>query len=221
MSGDRDLPQTIALDGQAASGKSTIGRILAKQFGYRFLDTGLMYRAFALAAVRAEIAPTAEACQPFAAALDLRVGDEDEAHVYLGEEDVTGLLHDPEIERRVSEYARLAPVRKVLREKQRAFAERGRSVVAGRDIGAVVLPDAPLKFYLEAAESARVQRRNAERGIAHEHHVRESHEALARRDQLDSPQTLIAPDAIIIDTTDLSLAEVIEAALEHLPCVAS
>lgn len=221
MSMEPDLPVTIALDGQAASGKSSIGRILAERFGYLFLDTGLMYRAFALAAVQAGIPPTAEACGPFAKSLDLRVGPEKEAHIYLGDVDVTGLLHDPELERAVSEYARLAPVRDVLREMQQAFAKRGRAVLAGRDIGAIVLPDAPLKFYLEADEAARAQRRNAERGIAHEVHAQQSHDALARRDQLDSPQTLIAPDAIVIDTTHLTLEQVIEAALEHILCAAN
>jgi cytidylate kinase len=221
MSGKLELPATIALDGQAASGKSTIGRILAQRFGYRFLDTGLMYRAFALAAVRAGIEPTNEATEEFAKSLDLRVGPETEAHIYLGDEDVTLLLHDPEIERHVSAYARLAPVRDALREQQRAFALRGHAVLAGRDIGAVILPEAPLKFYLEADETARVRRRNAERGIAHEAHARQSHEALTRRDQLDSAQTLISPDAIVIDTTHLTLDEVIAAALEHIPCVAS
>lgn len=221
MSAELHLPAPIALDGQAASGKSSIGRILAERFGYLFLDTGLMYRAFALAALRAGIPPTAEACEPFATTLGLRVGEEQEAHIYLGGEDVTGLLHNPEIEGQVSEYARLAPVREGLREKQRAFARRGRAVLAGRDIGQVVLPNAPLKFYLEAAEGARAKRRNAERGIAEEANARQSHEALSRRDQLDSPQTLIAPDAIVIDTTDLSLDQVIAAALEHILCAAN
>lgn len=221
MTASDDLPTTIAIDGPAASGKSTIGRLLAERFGYAFLDTGLMYRAFTLGALRANIPATAEACQPFADALDLRLGTEPEVHVFLGEEDVTALLHNPEIERHVSEYSALPPVREVLREQQRAFARKGQTVLAGRDIGAVVVPDAPLKFYFEADEAARAKRRNAERGIAQQEHARQSHQALSRRDRLDSPQTFIAPDAVVIDTTHLTIEEVIAAALKHLPCAAS
>ncbi len=221
MTQHEDLPSTIAIDGPAASGKSTIGRLLAERFGYAFLDTGLMYRAFTLAALRAGIAATAEACERFASVIDLRLGSEPEAHVYLGDEDVTVLLHNTDIEQHVSEYSALAPVREALRAQQRAFARNGRTVLAGRDIGAVVVPDAPLKFYFEAEEAARVKRRNAERGIAHEEHARKSHEALSRRDKLDSGQTFIAPDAVVIDTTHLSIEDVIAAALKHLPCAAN
>jgi cytidylate kinase len=210
-------PDCIAIDGPAASGKSTIGRMLGERFGYRFLDTGLMYRAFALAALRTGIPATEADSAGFAETLDLRLGDESEARVYLGEEDVTDLLHDREIERHVSSYARLAPVRAKMREQQRAYARRGHTVLAGRDIGEVVVPDAPLKFYLDADESARARRRNTERQVPQEV-ARETHEELVRRDRLDSPQTYIAPDAILIDTSDMTLAEVTAAVLEHIPC---
>lgn len=213
-------PTPIAIDGPAASGKSTIGRILAARFSYSFLDTGLMYRAFTLAALRAGVAPEEEACASFGATLDLRLGDEREARIYLGDEDITDLLHDPEIEHDVSAYARLAPVRAQMREQQRDYARRGKTVLAGRDIGGVVLPDAPLKFYLEADEAARARRRNSERGIVSADPARESQEALSRRDRLDSPQTHIAPDAIVIDTSEMSLEEVVAAVLEKLTCAA-
>lgn len=209
-------PDPIAIDGPAASGKSSLGRAIAERLGYHFLDTGLMYRAFALAAMRHGVPATDEACETFVRELDLGLGDEAETRVYLGGEDVTGLLHNPEIESQVSAYAKLEPVRKKMREMQRAFADRGKAVLAGRDIGEVVLPHAPVKFYLEADEAARARRRNAERGIAHEEAARESHVQLARRDRLDSGQTFLPPDAIVVDTTELALAEVIEAAMEHL-----
>jgi len=209
-------PDPIAIDGPAASGKSSLGRAIAGRLGYHFLDTGLMYRAFALAAMRHGVPATEEACAEFVRALDLRLGDEAETRVYLGDEDVTGLLHNPEIESHVSSYARLDPVRVEMREMQRAFADRGKAVLAGRDIGEVVLPHAPVKFYLEADEVARARRRNSERGIAHEEAARESHVQLSRRDRLDSGQTFLPPEAIVIDTTELSLAEVIAAAMEHL-----
>lgn len=214
----RTLPQCIAIDGPAASGKSSVSRALAERCGYHFLDTGLMYRAFTLAAMRAGVEPSEENCAAFAARIDLRVGDEREARIYLGDEDVTSHLHDREIERNVSAYARLAPVRAKLRGQQREFAARGRAVLAGRDIGEVVLPDAPLKIYLDADETARARRRNAERGIVHETTARESHEELSRRDKLDSPQTYIAPGAVVIDTNVLSLDEVIAKVMELVAC---
>lgn len=215
------LPTPIAIDGPAASGKSTIGRILAARFGYSFLDTGLMYRAFTLAALRAGVPSEEAACDTFGATLDLRLGDEREARIYLGEEDVTDLLHNPEIEHHVSAYARLAPVRLQMREQQREYARRGKTVLAGRDIGGVVLQDAPLKFYLEADEAARVRRRNSERGIVSEAPARQSQKALSRRDRLDSPQTHVAPDAIVIDTSEMSLEDVVAAVLEKLTCAAN
>lgn len=212
------LPRCIAIDGPAASGKSSVSRALAERCGYHFLDTGLMYRAFALAAMRAGVEPTESECAPFAEEIDLRVGEEREARIYLADEDVTAHLHDREIERNVSAYARLAPVRARLRAQQREFAARGRAVLAGRDIGEVVLPDAPLKIYLDADEGARVRRRNAERGIVHETTARESHQELARRDKLDSPQTYIAPGAVVIDTNALGLDEVIARVMELVSC---
>ncbi len=214
------LPSPVAIDGPAASGKSSLGRVLARRLGYAFLDTGLMYRAFTLAARRAGVPPTDEACGPFVRALELRVGPEQEAHVYLGEEDVTPLLHDPEIEQHVSAYSRLPEVRAILREGQRAFASRGLTVLAGRDIGEVVLPDAPLKIYLDADEDARASRRDAERGITRPPRPAELH-AIGRRDRLDSGQTHRSPDAIVIDTTELTLDEVIQKALEAVECAAS
>ena len=89
---DQTHPDPIAIDGPAASGKSSLGRAIAARLGYHFLDTGLMYRAFALAAMRHEVEPTAEACAAFLRQLDLRLGGESETHVYLGGNDVTALL---------------------------------------------------------------------------------------------------------------------------------
>jgi cytidylate kinase len=214
----KPLPKSIAIDGPAASGKSTVGRALAKRFGYKFLDTGLMYRAFALAALREDVPAEDGACARFAKRLDMRLGDELDARVSVGGEDVTDLLHTPQIEQNVSSYARLPAVREAMRLAQRAFAKRGKAILAGRDIGEIVLPDAPLKLYLEADETARVRRRNAERGIVDERGARDSHSALSRRDTLDKPQTYVAPGAFVIDTTDISLEEVLRIATERVAC---
>ncbi|MGE3076330.1 MAG: (d)CMP kinase [Dehalococcoidia bacterium] len=213
-----ELPETIAIDGPAASGKTTVGMAIARKYNYHFLDTGLMYRAFAVAAMRAGVEPTDVACAKFAREVDLRVGDERAARIYLGDEDVTDHLHDRGVERYVSAYARLAPVRARLREQQREFARRGKAVLAGRDIGEVVVPDAPLKIYLDADEEARARRRNAERGIVHETTAKESHAELSMRDKLDSPQTYIAPGAVIINTNVLTLKEVIARVMELVSC---
>jgi cytidylate kinase len=212
------LPNPIAIDGPAASGKSSVGRALAERFGYKFLDTGLMYRAFAFAALREGVPPDDEACAEFADRIGMRLGDELEARVFIGNEDVTDLLHTPEIEQNVSSYARLPAVRAAMRAAQRAYSKRGRTILAGRDIGEVVLPDAPLKFYLEADEAARARRRNAQRGIMDEAVARDTHSALSRRDRLDSPQTYIAPGAFLIDTTEIPLEDVVRIALEKVAC---
>jgi cytidylate kinase len=101
---------------------------------------------------------------------------------------------------------------------QRAFARRGRTVLAGRDIGEVVVPEAQLKLYLEADEDARARRRSTQRAIADTAGERESHSALSRRDRLDAPQTYIPPDAVVIDTTEMTLEEVLNLALEKVSC---
>lgn len=209
------VPRVIAIDGPAASGKSTLGRRLAERLGYRFLDTGLLYRAFTLAALMEGIPAEEEAAARFARTLGLRAGDEREAHVYIEDRDVTDELHTTAIEEHVSAYSAIPQVRQVLLGIQRGFAERGGAILAGRDIGEVVLPDADLKFYLEASKATREQRRTGERG-----HTRESAtaEALHQRDERDAPRTFRAGDAVPIDTTHLSLDQVLERAWEAIEC---
>ena len=211
---DSTPPSLIAIDGPAASGKSTLGRRLAERLGYRFLDTGLMYRAFTLAALRAGIEPTPEACGPLAATLDMRLVGEPEAHVCLGEEDVTGELHTDKIEQHVGAYSRVPEVRAAMRAQQRQFASAGRAILAGRDIGEVVLPEAGLKFYLEADEAVRAARRRGERPAAET----PLEQALRTRDQHDAPRTFRAGDAVVIDTTHLTLEAVIAQAWEAIQC---
>ncbi|MEO6398435.1 MAG: (d)CMP kinase, partial [Tepidiformaceae bacterium] len=160
---EAQLPAPIAIDGPAASGKSTLGAALAKRFGYRFLDTGIMYRAFTLAALRANVAPESSGCSAFGGtlALTLRRGEWGTG-IMLGDEDVTPLLRDPRVEANVSLYSALPPVREQMVQQQREFARGIRAILAGRDIGTVVLPEAPLKFYLLASEEARAQRRSTQ-----------------------------------------------------------
>jgi cytidylate kinase len=220
----RPLPSPIAIDGPAASGKSTLGRELAERFGYAFLDTGLMYRAVTLAAVRAGIPPEDEAARRFVRTLDMRVEATTITRIFLGDEDVTGHLRDPEVEANVSLYSALPSVREAMVRKQRDIAAKGLAVLAGRDIGTVVLPDAPIKFYLEASEEARAERRSrqasGEWGQAQQD--ADARKDIAMRDSIDSTRKVAplrpAADAIIIDTTRLTLDQVLDLALEKVAC---
>lgn len=206
------LPSLIAIDGPAATGKTTVGKILAERLGYRFLDTGLMYRAFTLAALRAQIA--AADAGAFAGVIEMHLSSGPVAHVFLRNDDVTGALHSDEIEQHVSTYSRVPAVRTAMRTLQREYAAGGRAILAGRDIGEVVLPEADLKFYLEASEEAREARRHGERTGDR----REVGRALRTRDRRDAAQTFHPGDAVTIDTTDLSLDEVIARAWEAIEC---
>lgn len=218
------LPAPIAIDGPAASGKSTLGAALAERFGYRFLDTGLMYRAFTLAALRGGVGPNApdaaRLCQTVR--LELR-SNRGETRVHLDSEDVTGLLRDAPVEANVSRYSALPPVREQMVRQQREFATGTPAILAGRDIGTVVLPNAPLKFYLQASEEARAARRSTQAsqwGNAQEEAT--ARQDIAARDVADSTRKTSplrpAQDAIIIDTTRITLDQVIAIAAERVAC---
>ena len=213
------LPDCIAIDGPAASGKSTVGSAIARKFGYLFLDTGLMYRAVTLAALRGQIAATSSRIPKLLATLNLRVEATSEGtSVYLGPEDVTARLKDPEVEANVSAYAAVPAIREAMVAEQRRIASEGRAVLAGRDIGTVVLPHAPLKLYLDASEDARARRR----GVQATQHTRDARKDIANRDVTDSTRSVSplrpAEDAIVIDTTQMSLEEVLQLALEKVSC---
>ena len=221
------LPAPIAIDGPAASGKSTLGAALAARFGYRFLDTGLMYRAFTLAALRANAAPELPDYALLSARLRLTLRSANgETRVLLDGEDVTDLLRDPRVEANVSRYSALPPVREQMVRQQREFAAGTPAILAGRDIGTVVLPHAPLKFYLQASEEARSLRRSTQAGEwggAQEKH--QAREDIAARDVADSTRKTSplrpAKDAVIIDTTHLTLDQVIAIAVERVACFAA
>lgn len=220
----RSLPTPIAIDGPAASGKSTLGMELAERFGYAFLDTGLMYRAVTLAAVRAGLPVDDAAAREFVRTLDLRVEAGSTTRIFLGDEDVTDRLRDPEVEANVSLYSALPSVREAMVRRQRAIADQGLAVLAGRDIGTVVLPHAPLKFYLEASEEARAERRSKQSGEwGQAQRDADARKDIHQRDVIDSTRKVAplraAPDAIVIDTTSLSVDQVLEIALEKVQCV--
>ena len=212
----KGLPEVsaIAIDGPVASGKTSVGRIVARRLGFRFLDTGLMYRAVTLAALRRRIAFDDEAAlADLASSIDMSPREcGGRERLLVDGEDVTAALRGPAVERGVSLVSKVSGVRAALAASQRAIAAQGPIVMVGRDIGTVVLRDAPLKIYLDASIPVRARRRFMEleawgAGVEYEQVVRE----LGRRDKIDS-ERLDSParpagDAFRIDTDERSVEE--------------
>ena len=220
---------SIAIDGPVASGKSVVGSRVAQALGYRLIDTGVMYRAITWLALERNIDLHDEAALAALASnaeLTLAPGPRDAPESYrvqIDGEDVTEQLRSPEVGEAVSLVSRVAGVRQAMVALQRQLASGGAIVMAGRDIGTVVLPDAPLKVYLDASVDERVRRRHEElvaagKSIA-EVDVRQE---LALRDAIDSGRDVSplrpAEDAIIIHTDRLSLDEVVDQILELAKC---
>ena len=206
----------IALDGPAASGKSTVGPLVAQRLGYTYFDTGLLYRAATLIAIRQQVSPDDE---PRLAALAADMAFEVRTTtVLLDGEDVTAALRSPAVNRYVSPVSALPKVRTALLLLQQRLAAPGGVVMAGRDIGTVVLPDAHLKLFLTASPEARAQRRYREQQARGEHGTYAAAlAALQRRDRLDSSRRTAplkaAADAMMLDTTRLSVPAVVEKVL--------
>jgi CMP/dCMP kinase len=188
----------IAIDGPAGAGKSSVARGVAAKLGYTYLDSGAMYRSVALAALRRGLDPAVIASQ-----LRIELGD---GFALLDGEDVTPLIRTPKVSEAASRAAADPEVRRAMVELQRRLLSSGDWVAEGRDIGTVVAPHAQLKVFLTADSQARARRRAAERGAA----VDATEAAQARRDRLDAAQSQMAADAVLLDATDLTLAEVIE-----------
>lgn len=196
----------VAIDGPAGSGKSTVASNLARQLGFRYLDTGAMYRALTWLARREGVDPS-DGLALAALAAAYPVSFEDDGRVEVDGEDVTVAVRDPEIDRLVPTVARHPEVRAVMRERQRALAVAGDSVIEGRDIGSVVVPDAEVKVFLLADESERARRRTAERPGATAATLAAD---LRVRDERDAINTQPADDAVVLDTTLLTVDEVVE-----------
>jgi len=207
----------IAIDGPAGAGKSTVARQLARRLGYRFLDTGALYRAVTFAALRAGLEPSdGEQVAALARTVDLRFESEpDGLRVLLGGDDISTEIRGPDVTTAVSTVAALPRVRAAMVPLQRAFAVGGGVVAEGRDIGTVVFQDADLKFYLDADPAVRAGRRALECG---DEDVARVHRQMAERDRDDTEREVsplcVADDAIRIDSTELSLEQVIERLLE-------
>ena len=206
----------IAIDGPAGAGKSTVARRLAQRLGYTYIDTGAMYRAVALWAIRQSVSLTdMHRLDQLAQAADIQLASAEE-RVLLNGEDITDLIRTPELGAAASQVAAVPAVRRALVEKQRALADSQNVVMEGRDIGTVVFPNARLKIYLDADLEERIRRRAEDQGndpaaVAKQLSDRD------RRDQTrgESPLTQ-APDAVYLDTTERSLEEVEEEILRLL-----
>jgi CMP/dCMP kinase len=219
-------PITVAIDGPAASGKSTIGGLLAERLSYLYFDTGVMYRAVTWAALERGIAIEDEAAiTRLAETLNIEVrppteaSDDGRQYTVLADgEDITWQIRSAEVNRHVSPVSAYVGVREALTAKQRRIGAVGGVVMVGRDIGTVVLPQAEVKIYLDASVEERARRRHreiVERGQDAEYEVVLAE--LRRRDRIDSSREAAplraADDAIRLDSTDLSIEEVVDRAL--------
>lgn len=221
-------PPVITIDGPAASGKTTVGFEFAQRLGYLFLDTGCMYRAVTWAALEQNIdLRDAEAVVHLAQTLDMEITpptgtDSDQQYlVFIDGHDVTRALRSPAVDGNVSIVAAIGGVREEMVARQRLIGHKGQVVMVGRDIGTVVMPDAPLKLYITASPEARAQRRLKDRvsqGVDAEYG--EILSDINRRDKIDSGRAHSplrpAADAIMIDTSEMDQAEVLALLLERL-----
>jgi cytidylate kinase len=195
----------VAIDGPAGAGKSTVARLLAERLGFRYLDTGAMYRAVTWLAVNRTL--DLEDGEPLGRLAEEHPVDlEEDGRVAIAGEDVTTAIRLAEIDRLVPTVARHPEVRRVMRRRQRELADLGNAVIEGRDIGTVVAPDADVKIYLNAEPAIRARRRQLERPDI-------GGDALATdlrlRDESDAARMQPAEDAQLIDTTELDVEDVV------------
>ena len=196
----------VAIDGPAGAGKSTVARALAERLGFRYLDTGAMYRALTWLAMQRRLdLGDAQGLAQLAQEQPVLFSDDD--RVWIAATDVTSSIRSDRVDRMVPVVARHPAVRDVMRDRQRELGREGNVVIEGRDIGTVVAPDAAVKVYLVADRDVRARRRMAERpGIGADALATD----LRKRDAKDAERMQPAPDAIEIDTTNLEVGDVVD-----------
>jgi len=215
------LPDVITIDGPVASGKSSVGMILAKKLGYLFLDTGVMYRAVTWAAINQKMMiDNEEAVCSLAQQIEIEIKpptkfDGRINDVFVDKVDVTWKLREPEVNENVSQVSRYQLVREVLTEQQREFGRRGKIVMAGRDIGTIVMPDAEMKIFLEASVEERALRRyNEEVKRGKQIDLEDVIKNVEMRDKIDSNREIApllpAKDAVIIITDGREISKVVD-----------
>jgi CMP/dCMP kinase len=206
------MSNIIAIDGPAGAGKSTVARRVAEQLGYTYIDSGAMFRAVALWAIRQNLEVTdMHRMEQLAEAASIQLADSH--RVLLNDEDVTEAIREPQVSEAASRVAVIPAVRRALLAKQREIAATANVVMEGRDIGTVAFPNATLKIFLDADPGERARRRSDQLGQDNANVSQEMEERDRRdRTRADAPLTQ-APDAIYLDSTNLSIDEVIEAIL--------
>jgi cytidylate kinase len=214
----------IAIDGPAGAGKSTIAKLIAQKMGFLYIDTGAMYRALTLKALDKGLnISDAQGIIDLArnSTIDLINNPDGSLKVMLDGIDVSLPIRDPRVTKHVSDVAKIKEVREEMLKLQRALGKKGNSILDGRDIGTVVFPDAQKKFYLDANFSERVNRRHKELHEAGKEISLDSVQAdLSNRDTIDSTREHAplrkANDAIYVDTTDLSIQQVVDKVLSYI-----
>lgn len=206
----------IAIDGPAGAGKSTVTKMLAKEMGLRYLDSGAMYRCVALLAIRRGLSSeSAGPLEALAQECEIEFADGDPQRVFLNGEEVTTAIREPQVGDMASAVSVHPGVRAVLVKLQQQIVARGGCVLEGRDATTVIAPHACLKVFLTATAEERARRRHAElrnrdQVVAYEEVLR----AIVERDQRDSERDAspltVAPDAILIDSTDMTPVQVVE-----------
>jgi cytidylate kinase len=208
------MGHVIAIDGPAGAGKSTIARRLADKLGYIYIDTGAMYRAIAMWALNLGI-PVDDAAKVEQLALAAEIEMLPGRRILLNGEDVSEAIREPGIAVAASRVAALGPVRRALVARQREIGEKNNVVMEGRDIGAVVFPEARVKIYLDADHGERVRRRAAEQPAMAPGELEAQITERDRRDRQRTESPLVqAPDAVYMDSTELSPDEVEERILK-------
>jgi cytidylate kinase len=208
----QDRHRVIAIDGPAASGKSSVARQLARRLGFAYVNSGAMYRAVTWSVLSAGIDPSdKDRIAQLIASLSLGGALRDrELHLLVNNVDLVDHLHEDRVNSEVSRVSTVPEVRQILVQRMRDYAGKHDLVVEGRDIGSVVFSDTPYKFYIDASPEVRAQRRAAQ-GLRDE---------IARRDQADSSRAasplVVAKDAEVIDTSNLTVGQVVDEIVKRL-----